>query len=223
MTTSTMSNAAMLVTAVCLFSVCGLHAQTSIERSVIPLVLAGSEVTILNDDPNVNGIDVKFSGGGQIRITLQPRAMVRLTSPSAGYVLIESRVQVTAYSVVQGAVFTNVQLNTYVRLFVADSQTGIAIVNPWSSGCSLTLWLYDESGEAAYFRHVLKPGEIRSQMFSDWAPRHGEYTILVASILPVAIGVARQDGDRFMAVPVKAAGVQTIGPVNDEPKQKSKP
>ena len=138
---------------------------------IIPFVLPESTVTIVNDEPNTQQLQVTFTSI-VMNFRLLPMEHRQIRSPERGFVLIRSeKTDFLAWSVVQGAVFQAVLLNTFSHGFIADRHTGIVISNPWDTAVNVTLEFFREDG--SHYRYnlfVVEPGSAVARFLREMVP-----------------------------------------------------
>ena len=79
-----------------------ISAQAQSHQTVIPFVTVGSEVTVMNDEPSPQHVEVRF-GSTVTTYAVRAQSVLRIKSPDAGFVVINPELNpVVAWSVVEG-------------------------------------------------------------------------------------------------------------------------
>lgn len=144
-----------------------LNAQdASTPEYVIPFVLAGSEIYVMNGaDPQT--ITIEAAGATKITESLGQYGSGFYPAAVAGPVRIRAGKPVVAWAEVAGTMIPAALLGSTGRLFLVTADTGIALHNPQNVPVRMTWYGFDR-GRMAYFENFeLKPGQQMVGFFKD--------------------------------------------------------
>ena len=193
-------------------------------QSVIPFVDVSSEVWVINGDISQN-VTLDFREALSIHVAnttrlasgtprveretlfLRSWQTLQVNSSIRGFVRVTSTYPVHAWSVVQGASFPAVSINTTgvsARVFFIADGGAITVVNPHDVPVRATFWLYTGGLPELHRNWEFGPGTAMVGFFKDLiasptcteiaglscAGRKG-YTVILTSERPLGVGVAR--------------------------------
>ena len=183
-------------------------------RQIVPYIVAGQTVTIVNDEPNDQTVRIRTYSS--IRdYPIAANSVLTIPASETGYALVESdRTNVRAYAVIQGTTIPAMYLNTYSRSIRVTPKTGIAIANPWNVLVTITFEQH-VNGNVSRKSIQIMPGSHIVGFYRDIAgPVDKQSLVFILSSMPVGVGAAECIKDTCESVVVGSMGVREVGPVN---------
>ena len=194
--------------------VLALVAQTFPYRQILPYIVAGQTITIMNDEPNDQTVRIRTYSGVR-DYPAAANSVITIPTSETGYALVESdKTNVRAYATVQGTTIPAMYLNTYSRSLRVTPKTGIAIANPWNVLVTITFEQH-VSGSVSRKSIQIMPGAYIAGFYRDIvAPVDKQSLVFILSSMPVGVGAAECIKDICESAVVGSMGVREIGPVN---------
>ena len=183
-------------------------------RQIVPYIIAGQTITIVNDEPNDQTVRVRTYSGAR-DYGMAAHSIITILTNDTGYALVESdKTNIRAFSTLLGTTVPAMHLNTYVRSLPVTPRTGIAIANPWNTTVTVTLEMYT-SGAPRRKNIQISPGSHIAGFYRDIImPVDKPALVYVLSTLPVGVGSAECVQDICESVPIGSMGVREIGPID---------